>query len=251
MSPIPEVGTLDLDAVDPTRVPAHIGLIMDGNGRWAASRGLPRTAGHAAGEAALFDTIDGALALGVGWLTAYTFSTENWSRSAEEVEFLMFFNEDILTRRRDELDAKGVRIRFAGEFEDPRIPERNHVHMAAAADLTADNDTLQLVLAFNYGGRAEIVAAARRLAALVAAGDLEPDEIDEAAVAAALHVPEMPDVDLVVRTSGEYRISNFLLWQAAYAEFVFPDCHWPDFGAQRLVDAVAEYQQRRRRFGRA
>lgn len=241
--------TVDLSAVDPERVPAHVGLIMDGNGRWAAERGLERTAGHAAGEAALFDTIDGALALGIRWLTAFTFSTENWSRPPDEVEFLMFFNEDLLTRRRDELHRKGVRMWFAGELDDPRVPERNRRHMAEAAALTEGNDTLHLVLAFNYGGRAELASAARRIAEDVAAGRLRADDVDETAVAERLSVPEMPDVDLVVRTSGEQRISNFLLWQAAYAEYVFPDRYWPEFGAQRLVDAVAEYQGRRRRFG--
>ncbi|MEX1280205.1 MAG: polyprenyl diphosphate synthase [Acidimicrobiia bacterium] len=241
--------TVDLSAVDPERVPAHVGLIMDGNGRWAAERGLERTAGHAAGEAALFDTIDGALALGIRWLTAFTFSTENWSRPPDEVEFLMFFNEDLLTRRRDELHGKGVRMWFAGELDDPRVPDRNRRHMADAAALTAGNDTLHLVLAFNYGGRAELASAARRIAEAVAEGRLRPGDVDEGAVADRLSVPEMPDVDLVVRTSGEQRISNFLLWQAAYAEYVFPDCYWPEFGAQRLVDAVAEYQGRRRRFG--
>ena len=240
---------IDLDGVDPDGVPGHIGLIMDGNGRWANERGLERTAGHAAGEASLFDTIDGALALGVRWLTAYTFSTENWSRPDDEVEFLMFFNEDLLTRRRDELHAKGVRMHFAGEMDDPRIPPRNLEHMASAAELTRGNDTLHLVLAFNYGGRAELASAARRLAERVADGELDPGSVDESAVAGALSVPEMPDVDLVIRTSGEQRLSNFLLWQAAYAELVFADCFWPEFGAQRLVDAVLEFQSRGRRFG--
>lgn len=239
----------DLSEVDPGNIPAHVALIMDGNGRWANERGLERTAGHAAGEAALFDTIDGALALGIPWLTAYTFSTENWSRPDDEVEFLMFFNEDLLTRRRDELNGKGVRMWFAGEMDDPRIPERNLRHMDEAAALTADNDTLNLVLAFNYGGRAEVVSAARRLADDVAAGRLDPASIGPEAFAARLHVPAMPDVDLMIRTSGEQRTSNFLLWQAAYAELVFADCFWPEFSAQRLVDSVVEFQRRARRFG--
>ena len=242
---------VDLSAIDPSRVPGHIGVIMDGNGRWANAQGLERTAGHAAGEAALFDTVEGALALGVRWLTAYTFSTENWTRDPEEVEFLMFFHEDLLTRRRDELNAQGVRMRFAGEMDDPRIPERNHRHMAEAAALTEENDRLDLVFAFNYGGRSELVAAARRMVAAAAEGELRPDEVTEAAFAQRLHVPEMPDVDLLIRTSGEQRTSNFLPWQAAYAELVFVDTLWPDFGAAGLVDAVAEYQGRERRFGRA
>jgi undecaprenyl diphosphate synthase len=239
----------DLSEVDPGNIPAHVALIMDGNGRWANERGLERTAGHAAGEAALFDTIDGALALGIPWLTAYTFSTENWSRPADEVEFLMFFNEDLLTRRRDELHGKGVRMWFAGEMDDPRIPERNLRHMDEAAALTAENDTLNLVLAFNYGGRSEVVTAARRLADDVAAGLLDPASIGAEAFAARLHVPAMPDVDLMVRTSGEQRTSNFLIWQAAYAELVFADCFWPEFSAQRLVESVVEFQRRARRFG--
>ncbi len=242
---------LDLSAIDLGAVPTHIGLIMDGNGRWAAARGLPRTAGHAAGEAALFATVEGVLASGVRWLTAYTFSTENWSRDPDEVEFLMFFHEDLLLRRRDELHAKGVRMLFAGEMDDPRIPERNHRHMAEAAQLTKGNDRLHLVLAFNYGGRAELTAATRRIARQVETGDLDPATINESTVAAALHVPAMPDVDLLIRTSGEMRTSNFLPWQAAYAELLFVDTLWPDFGAQSIVDAIAEYQQRERRFGKA
>ena len=146
--------TLDLSRVDMERVPAHIGLILDGNGRWANQRGLPRTAGHLAGEAALFDTVEGALAMGVRWLTAFTFSTENWLRSEDEVEFLMWFNEDLLTRRRDDLDKQGVRMLFAGDMDDPRIPDRNRTHMAEAQELTATNTSLSLVFAFNYGSRA-------------------------------------------------------------------------------------------------
>ena len=241
----------DLSGIDLARVPTHIGVIMDGNGRWAHARGLERTAGHAAGEAALFDTVEGALAAGVRWLTAYTFSTENWSRDPAEVEFLMFFHEDLLTRRRDELHAQGVRMLFLGEMDDPRIPERNHRHMAEASELTKDNDRLNLVLAFNYGGRAELTAAARRIATRGAAGDLDPAAITEATMRESMHIPEMPPVDLLVRTSGERRTSNFLPWQAAYAELLFVDTLWPDFGAQAIIDAIGEYQRRDRRFGRA
>jgi len=237
--------SLDLSGVDLDRVPAHIGLILDGNGRWANARGLPRTAGHLAGEEALFDTVEGALELGVKWVTAFTFSTENWSRSAEEVEFLMWFNEDLLTRRRDDLDAQGVRMLFAGDMDDPRIPDRNRTHMAEAEQLTRGNDELNLVFAFNYGSRREIVEAAKKLAGT------EPDRIDEEAFARALYIPDMPDVDLIIRSSGEHRLSNFLLWQAAYAEFYFPGILWPDFDRHALVDAVVEYQARDRRFGGA
>jgi undecaprenyl diphosphate synthase len=243
--------TLDLSLLDPTRIPRHVGLILDGNGRWANARGLPRTAGHAAGEAALFDTVEGALEIGITWLTAFTFSTENWSRSEEEVEFLMWFNEDLLTRRRDDLDAQGVRMLFAGDMDDRRIPERNRKHMAEASEMTGSNTALNLVFAFNYGSRREIVEAARRLATRVTAGELEVEDIDEAALTGALYIPEMPDVDLVIRSSGEHRLSNFLLWQSAYAEFHFPGILWPDFDRHGLLDAVIDYQARERRFGGA
>jgi undecaprenyl diphosphate synthase len=238
--------TLDLSRVDLGRVPVHIGLILDGNGRWANQRGLPRTAGHLAGEEALFDTVEGARELGIKWVSAFTFSTENWARSAEEVEFLMWFNEDLLVRRRDELHAQGVRMLFAGDMGDPRIPERNRRHMAEAEEKTKDNSELHLVFAFNYGSRREIVDAARKLAA---AGDV--DAIDEDSFSRAMYVPDMPDVDLVIRSSGEHRLSNFLLWQSAYAEFYFPGILWPDFDRDALVDAVVDYQARDRRFGGA
>ncbi len=230
-------------------VPVHLGLIMDGNGRWASARNLPRTAGHAAGEAVLFECVEGALAVGLRWLSAYTFSTENWARHPDEVAFLMWFNEDILLRRLDALDRMGVRMYFAGELDDPRIPKRNRAHMQNAVSRTRKNERLNLVLAFNYGGRAEIVAAVRSLAADVASGRQYPGSITERDIEARLFVPEMPSPDVVVRTSGEMRISNFLLWGSAYAELIFTDTLWPDFDAQSLVDAIVEYQQRGRRFG--
>jgi undecaprenyl diphosphate synthase len=243
--------TLDLSRLDADRIPTHVGLILDGNGRWANSRGLPRTAGHLAGEAALFDTVEGALQIGIKWLTAFTFSTENWARDPEEVEFLMWFNEDLLTRRRDDLHAQGVRMRFAGDMDDPRVPDRNRKHMAEAEELTRGNDRLHLVFAFNYGSRREIVNAATRLARQVAAGTLDPGEVSEETLAGAMYLPDMPDVDLVIRSSGEHRLSNFLLWQSAYAEFSFPGILWPDFDRHHLLDAVVEYQARDRRFGAA
>ena len=244
------VGELDISKLDTEQIPSHVGLIMDGNGRWANARDLPRTAGHAAGEAALFNTIDGALAAGVQWLSAYTFSTENWTRDPEEVEFLMWFNEDLLLRRRDALHEKGVRMYFAGDLSDPRIPDRNRTHMADAEALTRDNDRLHMVFAFNYGGRDEIVRAVQLLAAEVAAGERDIASIDDEAITAHLWVPNMPDPDLIVRTSGEVRLSNFLLWGSAYAEFVFTETRWPEFGAQLLIDAIIEYQTRGRRFGK-
>jgi undecaprenyl diphosphate synthase len=243
--------TLDLGAVDLDRVPRHIGLILDGNGRWANQRGLPRTAGHLAGEEALFDTVEGGLAMGVGWMTAFTFSTENWNRANDEVEFLMWFNEDLLTRRRDDLNKQGVRMLFAGDMDDPRIPDRNRQHMAEAAELTAENDVLRLVFAFNYGSQREIASAAREMARMASAGELDPETIDETTLADHLYIPDMPPVDLVIRSSGEHRLSNFLLWQSAYAEFYFPGILWPDFDRHALVDAVVEYQARERRFGGA
>ena len=243
--------SLDTSQIDPERIPTHVGLILDGNGRWANARGLPRTAGHLAGEQALFDTVEGALEIGIKWITAFTFSTENWGRSEEEVEFLMWFNEDLLARRRDDLDNQGVRMRFAGAMDDPRIPDRNRRHMADAEEQTKDNDALHLVFAFNYGSRREIVNAAQGLARAVDDGDLVADEIDESALKALMYIPEMPDVDLIIRSSGEHRISNFLLWQSAYAEFYFPGILWPDFDRHGLVDAVVEYQNRDRRFGGA
>jgi undecaprenyl diphosphate synthase len=238
--------TVDLGQIDSDRIPVHVGLILDGNGRWANQRGLPRTAGHLAGEEALFDTVEGALEMGIKWVTAFTFSTENWARSDEEVEFLMWFNEDLLLRRRDDLHAQGVRMMFAGDMDDPRIPERNRRHMTEAEEKTKDNTELHLVFAFNYGSRREIVDAARELAAM---GD--PAAIDEETFQRALYIPDMPDVDLIIRSSGEHRLSNFLLWQSAYAEFYFPGILWPDFDRHALVDAVVEYQARERRFGAA
>ena len=242
-------GHLDLGLLDPERVPVHLGIIMDGNGRWAAARNLPRTAGHAAGEAVLFDCVEGALAVGLRWLSAYTFSTENWAREADEVAFLMWFNEDILLRRLDSLNRMGVRLHFAGDLADPRIPERNRIHMNDAVTRTRDNERLDMVLAFNYGGRAEIVRAVRALADEVTSGRLDAESITERDIAAHMFVPGMPDPDVIVRTSGEMRISNFLLWGSAYAELVFTETLWPDYGAQDLVDAIIEYQMRRRRFG--
>ena len=217
---------------------------MDGNGRWATSRGLRRTDGHAAGEEALFDTVQGALELGVRWLTVYAFSTENWKRPIDEVRFLMRFNEDILLRRRDELAKQGVRIRFAGR-RDWRVPRRLLRRQDEAVAMTARNDTLTLTFAFNYGGRAEIVDAVRRLVE----DGVPADKVDEKAIARRLYHPDMPEPDLVIRTSGEFRISNFLLWELAYAELVFTDVLWPDFRAENLAAAVREYQRRDRRYG--
>jgi undecaprenyl diphosphate synthase len=224
---------------------------MDGNGRWANARGLHRTQGHARGEPVLFDVVHGALALGIEWLTVYTFSTENWSRDTYEVDFLMQFNVDLLERRRDELNDLGVRVVFAGDMTDDRIPEIVLDRMRAAEELTAHNTTMTMVFAFNYGGRSEIVDAVRKIAREAASGTLDPSEVDESTIAAHLYVPDMPDPDVVIRTSGEQRTSNFLLWEAAYSEYVFTDVLWPDFGREELVRCINEYQDRERRFGGA
>ncbi len=234
--------------LDPARLPAHVAIIMDGNGRWANARGLRRNAGHEAGERALFDTVTGADHLGISHLSVYAFSTENWRRPAEEVKFLLGFNESLLTRRADELDDRNVRVRFIGGRGRP-VPKRLVRHMERTEELTAANTGLRFTIAFNYGGQAEIATAAARAAADLAAGRL--DRVDEEALADRLHDPTMPPVDLLVRTSGEQRVSNFLLWQAAYAELVFTPVMWPDFDRHELAEAIAVYQGRDRRFGGA
>jgi undecaprenyl diphosphate synthase len=241
---VPEPADRVPDGLDRDAVPVHVGCVMDGNGRWAGQRGLPRTEGHVAGEAAMLDIVDAGLEIGLGWLTMYAFSTENWRRPPDEVRFLMAFNESLLTRRRDELHRKGVRIRFSGR-RDWRIPRRVLRRMDEAVEMTAHNRRLTLTLAFNYGGRAEIVDAVR---ALVAEG-VPAARIDERAIRKHLYFPDMPDPDLVIRTSGEYRISNFLLWEMAYSELVFPDVLWPDFRPRHLYEAVMEFQRRNRRYG--
>lgn len=230
--------------IDPERVPRHVACVMDGNGRWAARRGLPRTEGHGAGEEAIFDTVEGALALGVRHLTLYAFSTENWRRPADEVRYLMGFNEGILVRRRDELHERGVKVRFSGR-RDWRVPRRLVRRMDETAELTRRNKVMDLVIAFNYGGRAEIVDAVKRIVEDgVAAG-----KVDERAIRSRLYNADIPDPDLVVRTSGESRISNFLLWEIAYSELIFTETLWPDFRRENLYEAVREYQARERRFG--
>jgi undecaprenyl diphosphate synthase len=233
-----------LDALDPSGIPTHIACVMDGNGRWAQARGLPRTEGHRAGEEALFDVVEGCLEAGVEWLTVYAFSTENWRRPREEVKFLIDFNEEILLGRRDELHERGVRIRFVGR-RDWRVPKRLIRRMDEASELTRRNRKLTFTIAFNYGGRAEIVDAVRA----IAAAGVKPEKISEKTIAKHLYDPEMPDPDLVVRTSGEYRISNFLLWELAYSELYFTDLPWPDFRREDLFDAIHHYQERDRRFG--
>ena len=231
------------------KVPEHVAIVMDGNGRWAKQRGLPRTAGHEAGEASLFDCVEGAIELGITSISAYAFSTENWRRSPDEVRFLMGFNRDVIRRRRDEMHELGVRVRWAGRR--PRLWRSVIKELEVAEELTRDNDVLTLTMCVNYGGRAEIADAAAAIGREVAAGRLNPDKIDESTVARFLDEPDMPDVDLFVRSSGENRTSNFLLWQSAYAELVFLDTLWPDFDRRHLWAACEEYASRQRRFGSA
>ena len=234
----------DLPGIDPDKIPTHVAAVMDGNGRWARQRGLKRTEGHAAGEEALFDAVEGALELGSKWFTVYAFSTENWKRPIDEVRFLMGFNEGILMRHRDQLNDWGVRIRFAGR-RDWRVPRRVLKRIEESEALTAKNKRMTFTIAFNYGGRAEIVDAVK---AIVAA-KVPADRVDEKLIRRHLYEPDMPDPDIVIRTSGEFRISNFLLWELAYSELIFTDVLWPDFRREHLFDAVREYQARERRFG--
>ncbi len=229
-------------------IPRHLGVIMDGNGRWAQMRELTRSEGHAAAEDAVVATVDACLDLGVRWASAYAFSTENWTRDVEEIAFLMRFDEWLLRKeRRDELNEKGVQIRFCGRLDDPRIPDDSREWLYETADLTAHNTRMTLAIAFNYGGRTEIVDACRRLVA----DGVAAEDVTEERLSAEMYAPDMPDLDLVIRTSSEHRTSNFFPWQATYAELVFTDTLWPDFREGHLYSAVAEYQARRRRLGAA
>jgi undecaprenyl diphosphate synthase len=238
-----------LSDVDLSRVPRHVAIVMDGNGRWARQRGLPRTEGHAAGERALFDTVEGALEIGLPWLTVFAFSTENWRRPASEVRYLLNFKRDLLRRRRDELHERGVRVRFTGRVEDWRVPRSVVREMRGAEELTRHNTRMTLTIAFNYGGRTEIVDAVKRLLEDHDRGRLRGERIGPESIGARLYHPDMPDPDLVIRTGGEMRISNFLLWQAAYSELWFTPVYWPDFNRELLFEAIRDYQKRDRRFG--
>ena len=229
------------------RPPRHVAIIMDGNGRWAAKRGLPRVAGHRAGAEAVRKILKAAVKEGVEVITLYAFSSENWRRSEEEVSDLKGLLGFYLERELDELSRQGVRLRLIGDPDafGPQLVER----LERAVDRTAKNDRLTLVVALNYGARSEIAAAARKLATKAAGNELEPGEIDEAAVGAELMTNDLPELDLLIRTSGEKRLSNFLLWQAAYAELIFTDALWPDFDEGAFRSALDEYAGRQRRFG--
>lgn len=245
--------TLDYTGVKPPKfaapAPQHVAVVMDGNGRWANARGLTRVEGHKAGEEALLDVVAGAIQAGVKYLTVFAFSTENWKRSPDEVRFLMGFNREVLRRRRDQLNHWGVRIRWAGR--KPRLWTSVISELQEAERLTKANSTLTLTMCVNYGSRVEIVDAVNQIAELVAAGKLKPGAITEKTIQRHLLTADLPDVDLFLRSSGEQRASNFLLWQSAYAEFVFLDTLWPDFTRKDLWRGIEQFQSRNRRFGGA
>jgi undecaprenyl diphosphate synthase len=233
--------------LDPARLPAHLAVIMDGNGRWARRRGLPRVMGHRAGVEALKRTLRLCSDWGIGALTAYAFSTENWNRPGEEVSFLMALFERVLQRELEGLERERVRIRFLGDLNP--LPQGLQQLIAEATARTAANEGIHFNVCTNYGGRAELVGAARRLAERVARGELDPAAIDETAFAGELHTAGQNDPDLLIRTSGEHRLSNFLLWQLAYAELHITEVLWPDFDQAALLAALLDFQNRQRRFG--
>ena len=233
--------------LDPQFLPQHIALVMDGNGRWAQQRGMKRTEGHKRGEQVLDTMVDTCLELGIPYLSAYAFSTENWRRSPEEVRFLMNFNRHVLRTRRDSLNERGVKIKWVGRRS--RLWRSVIKELQEAEELTKNNTRMTLAMCINYGGRAEIVDAARAFAEDVANGTVKPHQLTENSLRGYLNDPDMSDVDLFLRPSGEQRTSNFLLWQSAYAEMVFQDKLFPDYTPEDLYDAIYEYAQRDRRFG--
>jgi len=235
--------------MDPKQIPQHVALVMDGNGRWAKQRGLPRTAGHEAGEASLLDMVHGAIEIGVKELSAYAFSTENWRRSPEEVKFLMEFNRQVLRKRRDEMNDLGVKIRWVGR--EKRLLTGVLKELKEAQELTKNNKVLTLNMCVNYGGRAEMLDAAVAIAKDVIKKKIKPDSLTEKSINKYLYAPQMRDVDLFLRSSGEQRTSNFLMWQSAYAEMVFLDVLWPDADRRTLWKAIEIYAERERRFGKA
>jgi len=237
-----------LSDLDLGELPRHVGIIMDGNGRWAKQRGLTRSDGHSAGEEALFDVVDASIEIGLKWLTVYAFSTENWKRPPTEIRYLMYFNRRLLRNRRDELNGRGVRIRFTGR-NDWRVPRNVDRDMTDAQDLTRANTGLTFTIAFNYGGRTEIVNAVHKLLDDHDKGRLKGERLTPDSIRSRMYYPDMPDLDLLIRTGGEMRISNFLVWQAAYSELWFTPVYWPDFNRENLFEAIRDYQKRDRRFG--
>ena len=235
------------EAIDDLRPPEHVAIIMDGNGRWAHQRGLPRAIGHRMGVEAVRRTVKAAVELGIGYLTLYSFSTENWSRPASEVNDLMGLFKRFIRHDLAQLHHNGIRVRVIGERAS--VDRELLAMIDDAVRLTAHNDKMTLIIAFNYGSRNEIAAAARRLAARVAAGSLDPDSITPEHLGAELDTVDLPDPDLLIRTSGEERLSNFLLWQCAYTELVFLDEYWPEFGIDLLRTAIERFRARERRYG--
>lgn len=249
IAPYPHPSGARPPAIPAEFVPQHVAVVMDGNGRWANQRGLPRTAGHEAGEASLLDLMAGAIEIGVKHVSAYAFSTENWKRSPEEVRFLMGFNRDVLRRRRDLMDEWGIRVRWSGRR--PKLWRSVINELEIAEEQTKNNTVCTLNMCVNYGGRAEIADAVREIAEGVAAGRISPKAVNEAMIQRHLDEPDLPDVDLFLRSSGEQRTSNFMLWQSAYAELVFLDELWPDVDRRTLWRAIEEYASRDRRYGGA
>ena len=235
--------------MDPKQIPQHVAVVMDGNGRWAKQRGLARTAGHEAGEAALLDMVHGAIEIGVKELSAFAFSTENWRRSPEEVKFLMEFNRQVLRKRRDEMNELGVKIRWVGR--EKRLMASVLKELKEAEELTKNNKVLTVNMCINYGGRAEMLDAAVAIAKDALKKKVKPDSLTEKSINKYLYAPQMRDVDLFLRSSGEQRTSNFLMWQSAYAEMVFLDVLWPDVDRRTLWKAIEIYAERERRFGKA
>ena len=229
-------------------IPRHVAVIMDGNGRWARERGLERSAGHQAGMPAVREAVEGCLAAGVGVLTLFAFSQENWQRPPAEIDALMALLEEYIAREAEELREQGVTVRMLGDLE--RLSPSARAAVDAIQSATAGGTRLALNICISYGSRAELVRAARRLAERVAAGEITPEQVDESALAAELYTAAWPDPDLLIRTSGEMRISNFLLWQVAYAEFHVTPVLWPDFTREDLYLAILDFQRRDRRFGR-
>ncbi|HKK29884.1 MAG TPA: isoprenyl transferase [Alphaproteobacteria bacterium] len=228
-------------------IPRHVAIIMDGNGRWAAKRGLPRAAGHRRGAQAAKETVHAALALGIEYLTLYSFSSENWKRSTEEVSDLMGLLRFTMRREEKDLAERGMRLRVIGD-RGP-LPSDVKAAIDSFEEKTAANTAMTVVIALSYGSRTEIAQAARFIAEKAARGEIDPGTVDEAMLARHLYTRDIPDPDLLIRTSGEQRVSNFLLWQIAYSELVFTDCFWPDFDREALESAIAEYNRRDRRFG--
>jgi undecaprenyl diphosphate synthase len=235
--------------IAPNLLPKHVAVVMDGNGRWANQRGLSRIEGHKQGEKSLLDVVAGAVQIGVKHISAYAFSTENWKRSPEEVRFLLGFNRDVIRSRRDEMSSWGVRIRWAGRT--PRLWGSVIRELQIAEAMTKDNDRCTLTMCVNYGGRAELADAAKAIARDAAAGKLRADRVSEETIQRYLDEPDLPDVDLFLRSSGEQRLSNFMIWQAAYAELMFIPELWPDVDRRHLWRACETFAARDRRYGGA